>query len=60
MVVQGSKQVPVAPLWFARLCHVLFWTLWMVSPFPLDWAQPTLRLLADLLTSGWTWVNGAH
>jgi len=59
MVVQGSKQMPAAPLWLARLSHTLFWTLWMVSPLPLDWAQPTLHLLEDLLTRGWTWLQGA-
>jgi len=56
MVVQGSKQMPAAPLWLARLCQTVFWTLWMVSPLPLDWAQPTLRLLADLLDRGLTWL----
>ena len=56
MVVQGFKQMPEAPLWLARLSQAVFWTLWMMSPLPLDWAQPTLRLLADLRDRGWTWL----
>jgi len=34
--------------WAERLCQTVFWTLWAMSPFPAELAQPTLRFLSDM------------
>jgi len=47
MIAQGLNHGD-PQLWLERLCRTLFWALWMLSPLPLELAQPALRLLSDL------------
>jgi len=46
--------------WLERLPQTVFLTLWMLSPFPVELAQPTLRFLTELRARAVEWLPFAN